>query len=185
MRIHEITETVRKLYHVSDDPNLEINPKHDLAQGQLGRGFYVSCYPKAWRASLGKRPYVYLVDRSPLKIAKDAPSGADKEFIDWAVEKGYMKIGPVVRPNGDSVFELDDKTPLIRPSVTDIGQRFLWKDPMTGGGLTGLINEYLRDHGFNAYEARYSRDGHQIIIFDLSVVRLKRVQRITETLAPL
>lgn len=180
MRMRDLITIVENasgaLYHVSNNPNLEINPEHELAQGQLGKGFYVSRDPDVWRASLGERKYMYrLVDPSKLIIATDKDYPGSKTLAEWAVEKGYMRMAPVVRPDGRPVQDLDGG-PLIRPEVTPAGAKFLWKDPMTGGGLKGLEIEYLRDKGFNAYEPGYSRDGHQIIIFDLSVVELQKVR---------
>lgn len=174
MKLTELLEaTSNKLYHISNDNNLIINPDHDFHQGQLGRGFYVTKDIKSWKDSLGVRRYIYSVDSKPLKIAFDAPALYSNEFVNWAIDKGYMKKIIIKKPSGETVYELDNVTPMIRPELTDLGKTFIWQDPMTGQQLNDLRNEYLKDHGYNAYEPTYSPDGHQIIIFDLSVIKLK------------
>ena len=170
----EATEAAPSLYHVSSDPDLNLDPAHDLQQGALGRGFYASATPEAWADTLASRSYLYRVDRRPLRIASDRPDLGDPTLIEWAVARGYMRIGPVVRPDGRPVLDMDDQ-PMIRPEITQMADRFRWRDPMTGRQWNDLENEYLLSRGFNAYEPVYSRDGHQVIIFDLHAVRLQRV----------
>jgi hypothetical protein len=171
-----ITESWKKypLYHISNDPDLKINASHDLRQGVLGRGFYVTGEPRVWKDGGlgGKRNYTYKVFTNNLKVATDKPSAA--QLNKWAIEKGYMKMAPVIRPSGEQVLDLDNK-PMIRPDITELGKQFIWRDPVTGKSMNDLENKYLSDHGFNAYEAQYSPEGHQIIIFDPSIVKLKRI----------
>lgn len=164
-------------YHVSDDPDLNLQAGFHPRQGQLGRGFYVSADRRIWRDSLGKRRYTYkVINPQEFRISPDRPNLNDQQFIDWALAKGYMEIRPVMRPDGREVLGLDDK-PMHRPDFTEEGQKFLWQDPMTGSKTQDIENEYLKDHGFDGYEPVYSRDGHQIILFDPTKVRLRKLNR--------
>ena len=172
-----LVEAMKALYHVSNNPNLEIDPNHEHRQGEMGKGFYVTTDPRAWRDTLTGR-YVYSVDPRPLRIARGHNYPSHVQLAHWAIERGYMRMAPVVRPATGEVIRDQAGEPLIRPEVTEAGKRFLWQDPMTGGSIMGLANEYLREKGFNALEASYSPEGQQIIILDPSVVKLKKITRI-------
>jgi len=164
----------RNWYHISDDPDLQPSHGHKPRQGQLGLGFYVTTQPKVWQVSLGKRQFLYKVlNPHDFNIATEKPSHV--QLADWAIEHGFMEMRPVIKQSGEVILD-DDGEPLVRPDITEKGQRLLWQDPMTGGKMAGLENQYLIDHGFDGYEAGYSRDGHQIILFDPSKVKLKRLQ---------
>jgi hypothetical protein len=176
MKLSHLFEEIRHWYHLSDDPNL--NPQHDydVRQGQLGRGLYVTSNPKSWNDTLGKRKYTYkVVNPNYFKIATKSPDIGDKRFVEWAIEKNYMEIRKVVRPNGIEVLDMNDQ-PMFRPDFTETGKKFLWQDPMTGKKTNDIENEYLKDHGYDGYEPSYSRDGQQIILFNPSKVILKKLK---------
>jgi hypothetical protein len=174
-----LVEAKMSLYHVSSDPDLVINPDHELSGGTLGNGFYVTADPRVWQADQlpGKRKYVYRVDSSPLRIASSDDLD-ERDVTAWALDKGYYRMAPVIHPRtGKPVLSAGDEQPMIRPEVTEAGKHlFAYQDPITGDRMSGLNNAYLLDHGFNAYEPQYSRDGHQIIIIDPSVVRLTKLK---------
>lgn len=176
MRYSEIRTEARHWYHLSNDPQLDPQHNYDVRQGQLGRGFYITADPKVWKDTLDKRGYTYkVINPNDFKISADSPNVGNQDFVDWAVDKGYMEIKKVTRPDGREVLDLNDQ-PMYRPDFTETGKTFLWQDPMTGKTTNDIENEYLKDHGFDGYEPVYSRDGHQIILFDPTKVKLKRLK---------
>lgn len=169
MRLSQLIEQI--VYHISDNPNLEPSKEYSPRLGQMGKVFYVTSTPHVWAASLGMRKYVYAVDISNLNIAKKNDYPSREDLSKWAVKKGYMRLELVKRDNGDIVLDINDK-PMIRPTLTDKAKPFIWKDPMTGDSLNGLRNEYMKDHGFDGYEAEYSPDGHQIGIWNFDKIKI-------------
>lgn len=171
MKIIDLMET-DTFYHISDNPNLVPNEDYEPKQGQMGKAFYVTSEPKMWQDSLGGRKYMYEIDTSNLNITNDSPTRS--ELNDWALENGYFEMAIQRRKNGEVILDLDG-APMVRPTVTAKATKFLWQDPMTGSTLNGLQNEFMRQQGFDGYEAEYSPEGHQIAIWNFDKIKLKRV----------
>ena len=83
-----------------------------------------------------------------------------------------MEIKTLTRDNGEIILSLEGK-PLKGAVTTPLAHKFMWQDPMSGNRMNGLENLYLKEHGFDGLEASYSPEGHQIVLFDASKVRLK------------
>lgn len=170
MKFHDIiTEDI--YYHISNDPNLKVDKDYEPRQGQLGKVFYITSEPDVWEASLGEREFIYTIDARNLKIAKGRDYPSNKELMDWALENGYMEMKPLTRPNGEPVLDINDK-PMIRPVETEKALEIMWQDPMTGSRMNGLYNQYLKEKGFDGYEAEYSRDGHQIGVWNIDKIKV-------------
>jgi GNAT superfamily N-acetyltransferase len=157
------------VYHMSNTPNLKIDPNHKSVSGGIG-AFYVTQEPEVWKDSLNRK-YVstFTLPSSAIAHEKDTPSRI--QLNKWAIENGYMKREVVHRENGDVVYELDDVTPMVRPALTDKAKELPYygnKDPLRGGGDDFLLYAYLKAHGFSAVESIYSPDGHEIAVFDTS-----------------
>ena len=157
-------------YHLSDSPNLVVDAKYKPRLGEMGQGFYVTSQPKAWADSLDRKCIYKILNSADFKIATDGPS--PKQLIEWAIVKGFMEIKTLTRDNGEIILSLEGK-PLKGAVTTPLAHKFMWQDPMSGNRMNGLENLYLKEHGFDGLEASYSPEGHQIILFDASKVRLK------------
>lgn len=161
------------LYHVGDMKTPRIKYEHEIQTGGAGE-LYLTSDPGAWVDTLEREednisrwaiPRDMIATRSPNR----------KELIDWAIEEGYMKMDTVRKPGGEIVYELDNKTPLVRPTETERGKALPFynvKDPMRGGGeLQKHLNyAYLKEAGYIAYQSEYSPEGHEIAVFDLTYI---------------
>lgn len=160
------------VYHASDKENLTIDPNHKPQSGGIGE-FYVTTHPEGWQDTLG-REHVHEFTIPTSAVATKCPS--NKQLVEWAVEQGYMKYEEVRRPSGELVYELDDKTPMVRPTLTEKAKSLPFygiQDPLRGGGLTFLLYAYLKAHGFSALESEYSPDGQEIAVFDTTCLTPK------------
>jgi hypothetical protein len=167
-----LIQEARKLYHVSDNPNLKINKDYQPKQGQLGKGLYVTKDPEIWQGGqIGKRPYVYEIDASNLKIADNYPSRT--ELIEWGSKNGYYKKDFLKKPNGEYVLGSDGKPMKIWQETPKAEKLMTYKDPMTGSKMSGLEQEYLKSKGYDGVSASYSPDGEQSLIFNYDKVKLK------------
>jgi len=160
-----------KLYHVSDNPNLKISKDYEPKQGQLGKGFYVTNNPETWQGGqIGKRDYVYEVDKSGLEIADTYPTRS--ELIEWGSENGYYKKDLLKKPDGEYVLGDDGKPMLIWQETPKAEKLMTYKDPLTGDKLSGLEQEYLKSKGFDGVTASYSPDGEQSLIFNYDKIKI-------------
>lgn len=159
-------------YHVSDNPNLEINFNYIPRQGSMGKGFYVTKEPEIWSdGNLGKRPYTYEVYGANIATPIDRPDR--KKLVEWGIENGYFEMGVIKKPDGSTVLDLNGE-PLIRPIETDKFKKVMWQDPMTGVSTHALEHEYLKSKGFDGIEASYSPEGNQAIIFSPEKIKLSK-----------
>lgn len=164
-----------KLYHVSDNPNLKISKDYNPKQGQLGKGLYVTKDPKVWQGGqIGKRPYVYEVDASNLKIADDYPTRG--ELIDWGSKNGYYKKDFLKKPNGEYVLGKDGGPMKVWQETPKAEKLMSYKDPMTGSKMSGLEQEYLKSKGYDGVSASYSPDGEQSLIFNYDKIKITPVK---------
>jgi len=164
-----------KMYHVSDNPNLKINKDYQPKQGQLGKGLYVTKDPEIWQGGqIGKRPYVYEIDTSNLKIADDYPLRG--ELIDWGSKNGYYKKDFLKKPNGEYVLGQDGKPMKIWQETPKAEKLMDYKDPMTGDKMSGLRQEYLKSKGYDGVSASYSPDGEQSLIFNYNKVKINQTK---------
>jgi len=168
-------QRTNKLYHVSDNPNLKLSKDYQPKQGQLGKGLYVTKDPEIWQGGqIGKRPYVYEIDASNLKIANDYP--ASSELIDWGSKNGYYKKDFLKKPNGEYVLGIDGKPMKIWQETSKAEKLMDYKDPMTGSKMSGLEQEYLKSKGYDGVSASYSPDGEQSLIFNYDKVKINPVK---------
>ena len=166
------------VYHLSNNPNLIIDKKYNPKQGQLGKGFYVTKNINDWgEESIGKRDYVYGVENfDELKIAQPNEQPSRKDIVDFGIRNRFYKMGKVIKPNGDVVKDSEGND-LIRPIETEKYKKYAtYKDPMTGSSIDFLEQEYLKSKGFDGKEPLYSRDGHQIIIWNYEKIKLNRIK---------
>jgi hypothetical protein len=166
------------LFHVSDNPNLTINKEYSPKQGQLGKGFYLTNNPDVWNeGNIGDRPFVYQVENpESLNIASPEIYPSRKQLVKFGVENGFYKMGIVTKPNGEKVKELDGSD-MVRPIETDKYRiHATYSDPMTGSSSDFLAHEYLKQLGYDGLSPEYSRDGHQIIIWNYDKIKLKRIK---------
>lgn len=167
-----------KMFHLSNNPNLVIDKNYKPKQGQLGKGFYVTKNINDWgEESIGKRDYIYeIINFDELNIAKPTEQPSRKELVDFGLEMGFYKMGKVIKPNGEIVKDLDGND-MIRPIETDKYKKYAtYQDPMTGSSIDFLEQECLKSKGFDGKEPYYSRDGHQIIIWNYDRIKLKRIK---------
>jgi len=167
-----------KVFHLSNNPNLVIDKNYNPKQGQLGKGFYVTKNVDDWgEESIGKRDYVYeIINFDELNIAKPSEQPSRKDLVDFGLENGFYKMSKVVKPNGDVVKDLDGSD-IMRPIETDKYKKYAtYQDPITGSSIDFLEQEYLKSEGFDGKEPYYSRDGHQIIVWNYDKIKLKRIK---------
>ena len=167
-----------KVYHLSNNPNLKIDKNYNPKQGQLGKGFYVTKNIDDWGVeSIGKRDYVYEIENfDELRIAQPKDQPNRKQLVEFGIKNGFYKMDRVIKPNGDVVKDLDGND-LIRPIETEKYKKYAtYIDPMTGSSIDFLEQEYLKSKGFDGKEPYYSRDGHQIIIWNYDKIKLKRIK---------
>jgi hypothetical protein len=167
------SQTKNKLYHVSENPNLKIDPNYSPKQGQLGKGFYVSKDSETWRGGqIGKRDYVYEIDAKDLRIAEDYPTRS--ELINWGKDRGYFEYKTTRKPNGEIVYLSGTKKPHKSWQETEKAKKLMtYKDPMTGDIMSGLEQQYLKDKGYDGVSASYSPDGEQSVIFNYDKIKIK------------
>jgi len=168
----------QKVYHLSNNPNLIIDKDYNPKQGQLGKGFYVTKNIDDWGEEyIGKRDYIYQIKNfKDLKIAKPNEQPNRNRLVDFGIENGFYRMGKLVKPNGEIVKDLEGND-LIAPIETDKYIRYAtYQDPMTGSSDDFLEQEYLKLNGFDGKEPYYSRDGHQIIIWNYDKIQLEIVK---------
>ena len=157
------------LYHVSTSKDISpsIRNSSDVKTGGAGE-FFLTSEPDVWADTL-KRDKVTAYQVDDNKIAKQWPS--IKELNKWGLDKGYLEMKEVNRPDGSIVLDIGGKV-MIRPVETEKGKLLPFyrsQDPLRGGNQQKHLGyAYLKEKGFIGYESEYSRDGHEVAIFDVA-----------------